>query len=55
MSQVFGAFEHTLPGAPFFVAAALSIAALFIAMRVAPPPRGSEERSAENDRLPTGA
>jgi len=55
MSQVFGAFEHTLPGAPFFVAAALSIAALFIAMRVAPPPRGSEEGSAENDRLPTSA
>lgn len=34
MSQVFGAFEHTLPGAPFFVAAVLSVAALFIAVRV---------------------
>ena len=34
MSQVFGAFEHTLPGAPFFLAAVLSVAALFIAMRV---------------------
>jgi len=37
MTQVFGAFEHTLPGAPFFVAAVLSVAALFIARRVAPP------------------
>lgn len=34
MSQVFGAFEHRLPGAPFFLAAVLSIASLFIAMRV---------------------
>lgn len=33
MSQVFGAFEHSLAGAPFFVAAALSVVALFIAMR----------------------
>jgi len=40
MSQVFGAFEHSLPGAPFFVAAVLSIVALFIAMRAAPPPPG---------------
>ena len=38
MTQVFGAFEHTLSGAPFFVAAVLSVAALFIAMRVGPPP-----------------
>jgi DHA1 family tetracycline resistance protein-like MFS transporter len=36
MSQVFGAFEHQLPGAPFFVAAVLSIAALFVATRAAP-------------------
>ena len=33
MSQVFGTFEHQLPGAPFFVAAVLSIAALGIALR----------------------
>ena len=32
MSQVFGTFEHQLPGAPFFVAAVLSIAALGIAL-----------------------
>ncbi len=38
MTQVFGAFEHTVSGAPFFVAAVLSVAALFIAMRVGPPP-----------------
>jgi len=38
MTQVFGAFEHTLSGAPFFVAAVLSVAALFIAIRVGPPP-----------------
>ena len=37
MSQVFGAFEHTLPGAPFLVAAALSVVAVFIALRAAPP------------------
>lgn len=37
MTQVFGAFQYTLPGAPFFVAAVLSVAALFIAMRVAAP------------------
>ncbi len=37
MSQVFGAFEHTQPGAPFFVAAALSLVALFIALRASPP------------------
>lgn len=33
MSQVFGAFEHILPGAPFFVAAVLSVAALGIPLR----------------------
>lgn len=33
MTQVFGAFETRLPGAPFFVAAALSLAALAIAAR----------------------
>jgi len=38
MSQVFGAFEHSLPGAPFFVAAVLSVAALLITLRAAPPP-----------------
>jgi DHA1 family tetracycline resistance protein-like MFS transporter len=37
MSQVFGAFEHVLPGAPFFVAAVLSVVALLIAMRAVPP------------------
>jgi DHA1 family tetracycline resistance protein-like MFS transporter len=37
MTQVFGTFEHSLSGAPFFVAAVLSLAALFIAMRVAAP------------------
>lgn len=36
MSQVFGTFEHRLPGAPFFVAAVLSVVALAIALR-APP------------------
>ena len=38
MTQVFGAFEHTQPGAPFFVAAVLSVAGLFIATRAASPP-----------------
>ena len=38
MTQVFGAFENTLAGAPFFVAAVLSVAGLLIAMRVGPPP-----------------
>jgi DHA1 family tetracycline resistance protein-like MFS transporter len=37
MSQVFGAFEHILPGAPFFVAAVLSVGALLIAMRAKAP------------------
>jgi DHA1 family tetracycline resistance protein-like MFS transporter len=37
MSQVFGAFEHVLPGAPFFVAAVLSVAALLVAMRAQAP------------------
>ena len=45
MSQVFGAFEHTLPGAPFFVAAVLSVLALVIAMRAMPPPSHSKEES----------
>jgi DHA1 family tetracycline resistance protein-like MFS transporter len=36
MTQVFGAFSHTIPGAPFFLAAVLALGALFIAMR-APP------------------
>jgi DHA1 family tetracycline resistance protein-like MFS transporter len=36
MSQVFGAFEHQSPGAPFFVSAVLSVAALLIALRAAP-------------------
>jgi hypothetical protein len=36
MTQVFGAFSHTIPGAPFFLAALLALGALFIAMR-APP------------------
>ena len=39
MTQVFGTFEHTLSGAPFFVAAVLSIVALLIAVRVRPPLR----------------
>lgn len=38
MTQVFGAFEHRLPGAPFFLAAALAVVALLVAMRAAPPP-----------------
>lgn len=33
MSQVFGRFEHSVPGAPFFVAAVLSVAAIFIALQ----------------------
>ena len=33
MSQVFGTFEHSVPGAPFFVAAVLSVLAVFIALR----------------------
>jgi DHA1 family tetracycline resistance protein-like MFS transporter len=37
MSQVFGAFERSAPGAPFFVAAALSVVALLITWRAAPP------------------
>jgi MFS transporter, DHA1 family, tetracycline resistance protein len=45
MSQVFGAFEHQLPGAPFFVAAVLSVAALLIAMRATPA--AASVRSAE--------
>ena len=35
MSQIFGTFEHQLPGAPFFVAAVLSVASLGIALRAA--------------------
>lgn len=35
MSQTFGTFEHQLPGAPFFVAAVLSVASLGIALRAA--------------------
>jgi len=42
MSQVFGTFEHSLPGAPFYVAAVLTVAALLIAMRAAPPPATAE-------------
>jgi MFS transporter, DHA1 family, tetracycline resistance protein len=38
MSQAFGAFEHRAPGAPFFLAAVLSVAALLIAMRASPAP-----------------
>lgn len=37
MTQVFGAFEHVMPGAPFFVAAVLSVISLGIALRVPPP------------------
>ncbi len=33
MTQTFGAFEHSVPGAPFFLAAVLSLAALLIATR----------------------
>jgi DHA1 family tetracycline resistance protein-like MFS transporter len=36
MTQVFGAFSQTIPGAPFFVAAVLAVGALLIAMRVPP-------------------
>ena len=45
MTQVFGAFEHTMPGAPFLVAALLSVVALAIATRAAPPPEGTDEES----------
>lgn len=38
MSQVFGAFEHTMPGAPFYVAAALSVVALLVMLPAASPP-----------------
>ena len=38
MTQVFGTFEHSLSGAPFFVAACLAVVALLIAVRVGPPP-----------------
>jgi DHA1 family tetracycline resistance protein-like MFS transporter len=55
MSQVFGAFEHSLPGAPFFVAAALSVAALFIAMRAGPPPVDAEEGSEKGETVATSA
>lgn len=44
MSQVFGTFEQVLPGAPFFVAAVLSVAALFIAMRAAVPVPAHDSR-----------
>ncbi|MCW5811050.1 MAG: TCR/Tet family MFS transporter [Labilithrix sp.] len=39
MTQVFGAYEHTLPGAPFFLAAALTVLSLFIVLRAGPQPR----------------
>jgi len=39
MTQVFGAFEHSLPGAPFFLAAALSVVSLLIALRAPAPPK----------------
>lgn len=55
MAQVFGAFEHTLPGAPFFVAAVLSVASLFIALRAAPPPPGADDASTSMDSVPVGA
>jgi DHA1 family tetracycline resistance protein-like MFS transporter len=45
MTQVFGAFEHSIPGAPFFVAAALSVLALLIILPAPPPP--------ESDTSPT--
>ncbi len=53
MSQVFGAFEHSVPGAPFFVAAVLSVAALSIAMRAAPPPPSSAEAAGQQAVAPT--
>ena len=37
MTQIFGAFEHTLPGAPFFVAAVFTVFGLLIAMGVRAP------------------
>lgn len=43
MTQIFGAFETKLPGAPFFVAAALSVGSLLIAMRAAAPPATSSD------------
>lgn len=47
MTQVFGAFEHSMPGAPFYVAALLSLVALFIALRAAPPPSSEQEETAD--------
>lgn len=43
MTQVFGAFERTMPGAPFFVAAVLSLVALLIALRAPAPTVISED------------
>lgn len=37
MTQVFGAFQQSIPGAPFFVAALLSVLSLVIATRAAAP------------------
>ncbi len=46
MTQVFGAFEHSMPGAPFFVAAGLSVVAILIALRV-PASRAPESAKLE--------
>jgi DHA1 family tetracycline resistance protein-like MFS transporter len=54
MSQVFGTFERSLPGAPFFVAAALSVVALVIAMRAAPLLPGSLASSEQKPPIATG-
>ena len=50
MTQIFGAFEHELPGAPFFLGATLALIGLFIALRAAPPPRGDDQTTATPTR-----
>lgn len=52
MTQTFGAFETTIPGAPFFVAAALALGSLFIAMRAAAPPPAETEESEKQVAVP---
>ena len=37
MTQTFGHFEHSMPGAPFYLAAVLTAVALVFAVRAAPP------------------
>ncbi len=51
MTQVFGRFEHTVPGAPFFVGAVLAVVSLFVAMRAASPPPSAAEEGADADAV----